>query len=414
MVYATALHAPVHTGTLESLNEADIRKMPGVIATVRLPNGVAVVAAALRAGDGRAQRAQGDLEERRGGGLRLRARRSRTTPSCTTTRRRRSPTCRRRATSTRPSPARRRSSAPSIRSDYGYHAQMEPLNAVVRVSGRRPVGRGLGRHAGARRHPRRGGQGARHRARPGEGDTSATWAAASAGARSATTPPNARASPRRSSRPVKLIWTREEDIAHGMFRPQSFQCLEAAQDATGKVTGWQHCVVGEGGVLLHTGIQHPVLRGAEPEHRAARRVARHPAQALARGRARVQRRSRSRAWSTRWRSTPRWTRSTSASSACRSRPKARKCFETVAQMCDWKAPRPDGRALGVSVTERSGSLGAGVVEISLDRQTGKIKVHKVWVAVDGGIIVHARRRPRPTSRARSSTGSRACCTSASP
>ena len=54
-------------------------------------------------------------------------------------------------------------------------------------------------------------------------------------------------------------------------------------------------------------------------------------------------------------------------------------------MCDWKAPRPAGRALGISITERSGSLGAGVVEISLDRQTGKIKVHKVWVAVDGGV-----------------------------
>jgi isoquinoline 1-oxidoreductase beta subunit len=68
-------------------------------------------------------------------------------------------------------------------------------------------------------------------------------------------------------------------------------------------------------------------------------------------------------------------------------PKARKCFEMVAQMCDWKAPRPADRALGISITERSGSLGAGVVEISLDRQTGKIKVHKVWVAVDGGTIV---------------------------
>ena len=59
-------------------------------------------------------------------------------------------------------------------------------------------------------------------------------------------------------------------------------------------------------------------------------------------------------------------------------------------MCDWKAPRPAGRALGLSISERSGSLGAGVVEISLNRQTGKIKVHKVWVAVDGGIIVSPR------------------------
>jgi isoquinoline 1-oxidoreductase subunit beta len=68
-------------------------------------------------------------------------------------------------------------------------------------------------------------------------------------------------------------------------------------------------------------------------------------------------------------------------------PKARTCFETVAQMCDWNAKRPDGRALGLSITERSGSLGAGVVEISLDRASGKIRVHKVWTAIDGGVIV---------------------------
>jgi isoquinoline 1-oxidoreductase beta subunit len=56
-------------------------------------------------------------------------------------------------------------------------------------------------------------------------------------------------------------------------------------------------------------------------------------------------------------------------------------------MSDWKAPRAAGRALGVSVTERSGSLGAGVAEVSIDRASGKIRVHKAWVAVDGGTVV---------------------------
>ena len=56
-------------------------------------------------------------------------------------------------------------------------------------------------------------------------------------------------------------------------------------------------------------------------------------------------------------------------------------------MSDWKAPRPQGRALGVSISERSGSLGAGVAEISLDRDAGRIRVHRVWLAVDGGLIV---------------------------
>jgi isoquinoline 1-oxidoreductase beta subunit len=68
-------------------------------------------------------------------------------------------------------------------------------------------------------------------------------------------------------------------------------------------------------------------------------------------------------------------------------PRARAVFEQVVQMSDWKASRTEGRALGVSISERSGSLGAGVAEISLDRANGKIRVHKVWVAIDGGLVV---------------------------
>ncbi|MEE8139611.1 MAG: molybdopterin cofactor-binding domain-containing protein, partial [Alphaproteobacteria bacterium] len=67
--------------------------------------------------------------------------------------------------------------------------------------------------------------------------------------------------------------------------------------------------------------------------------------------------------------------------------KARRVLEKVAQMSEWKKKRPNGRALGLSMTERSGSLGAEVAEVSVDRKTGKIRVHKVWAALDGGIIV---------------------------
>ena len=36
---------------------------------------------------------------------------------------------------------------------------------------------------------------------------------------------------------------------------------------------------------------------------------------------------------------------------------------------------------------RNPQMAAGVVEISLDQSTGKIRVHKVWVVADGGTIV---------------------------
>jgi isoquinoline 1-oxidoreductase subunit beta len=152
------------------------------------------------------------------------------------------------------------------------------------------------------------------------------------------------------------------------------------------VNGWTHCVVGDGGVLLQTGIRIPYYQ-VPNQHIEARGVShgirlKHwrgvghvfnvyaiesfvDQMAAAEGMDpidfRMQRMSIS--------------------------PRAKALFEKVAQMSDWKAPRAEGRALGVSISERSGSLGAGVAEISLDRSSGKITVHKTWLAVDGGLIV---------------------------
>ena len=253
-----------------------------------------------------------------------------------------------------------------FRSDYGYHAQMEPMNAVVRISEagdkvevwegsqspdtiRNDVANALGlkpEQITVNQCYMGGGFGRRS-----VGDTSVECARIAKEVR----------------RPVKLIWTREEDLAQGMFRPQSFQCLEAATDASGKVTGWKHCVVGDGGFLLLTGIKIPYYD--VPNQFIERRGVSHGVQIYF------------------WRAVGHVFNVFAIESLVDQMavdakmdpidfrfermsitPKARKCFETVAQMCDWKAPRPAGRALGISITERSGSLGAGVVEISLDRQ----------------------------------------------
>ncbi|WP_419728012.1 molybdopterin cofactor-binding domain-containing protein [Lichenicola sp.] len=44
--------------------------------------------------------------------------------------------------------------------------------------------------------------------------------------------------------PVKLIWTREEDIQHDLFRPYYYDRISAGLDADGKLTGWSHRVTG--------------------------------------------------------------------------------------------------------------------------------------------------------------------------
>ena len=67
----------------------------------------------------------------------------------------------------------------------------------------------------------------------------------------------------------------------------------------------------------------------------------------------------------------------------------RHLLRTVAEMSDWKRKR-EGTALGVATMVKDDTLAAGVAEVSVDRATGKIKVHNVWAAIDAGIAVQPR------------------------
>lgn len=49
---------------------------------------------------------------------------------------------------------------------------------------------------------------------------------------------------KRIGRPVKLTWTREDDVKHDWYRSASVQKLRASLDERGNVTGWYHKVAG--------------------------------------------------------------------------------------------------------------------------------------------------------------------------
>jgi isoquinoline 1-oxidoreductase beta subunit len=385
MVYASTVHAPVQLAKPESWNDDALRRLRGVIDIVPLEHGVAVVAdrfehvlaarSALKASWLKGAGAEGfDSEQALEKQYAAAAAGSASSATVVAGN----------GDVAQAFAAADRVYRAEFRSDYAYHAQMEPLNAVARFndagdrvevwegtqapdSSRAMIANALGFDLEQVIHHQQYMGGGFGRRSLSDYTVEAALVA------------------RAVKRPVKMIWTREEDLAFGMFRPQALQCLEAALDGEGRISGWRHCVVGDGDGLIYSGInleEYYAIPAFEVERRGLShgirlkhwRAVAHPfnifaIEALVDEMADKERLDPLEFRRRRMNMTPR----------------ARDVFEMVAKMSDWYAPRPDGRALGMSVSERSGSLGAGAVEISLDRD--RIRVHKVWVAVDGGIVV---------------------------
>jgi isoquinoline 1-oxidoreductase beta subunit len=387
MVYASTVHSPVQGAKPLSWNEAKLKKLKGFIGTVELKQGVAVIAdnfehvmAARTALEVKWSKAKAE-------GYNSEEALEKDYPRKSADPKTKAKKIEAKGDVGKAFATAAKTYKADYRCDYGYHAQMEPLNAVARVNG-----------AGDRVEIWEGTQApGRSRSmiakalgfKPGQVIHNQMYMGGGFGRRSRTdyTIEAAQIS-QKIKRPVKMIWTREEDINYGMFRPQSFQHLEAALDGSGKLVGWKHSVIGDGRRLLTGGAkikkyynvpnqliveQNAGKHGIRTKHwRAVAHVFNvYAIEALIDEMAAAERMD---PLEFRLKNLPLTS-------------KARRVLNKVAQMADWKAKRPKGRALGLSMTERSGSLGAEVAEVSVDRKTGKIRVHKVWAAIDGGIIV---------------------------
>jgi isoquinoline 1-oxidoreductase beta subunit len=127
---------------------------------------------------------------------------------------------------------------------YLAHAPMEPLDAVARMGpdgcdvwtgsqfptiDRIAAAKAAGIHR-VRIHTLLAGGSFGRRATP-NGDVAAEAAAV---ARAIDDP-----------RPVKVVWTREDDIQGGRYRPLYVHRVRAALDARGRIVGWEHRIVGQ-------------------------------------------------------------------------------------------------------------------------------------------------------------------------
>jgi isoquinoline 1-oxidoreductase subunit beta len=399
MVYAAVLQSPYPGGAPQSVDDAAARKVPGIIDVVRLPDGVGVVGDTVEGTQAAKSLLKVSWSDAPGAHLDS----ERALEEFAAIGRDKS---RAGVAYAKDGDAKGAMAGAAkvyrgeYRTRYVYHAQMEPMNATASVS---PDGKSAEIWTGTQaasgllnavakllqterssitlhQHFLGGGYGRR-----GHHET----------------PLDAVRLAKAVGKPVKLVWSREDDLTFGKFRPMTAHYIEAGLDAHGKVIAWHHRVVAESVVAYTSGDPTPrqdriVMKGSPiPQYPIANKLAEHVIES--RG-ARV----------SPWRGVGNGHNAFAAESfideiakdqgkdpiafrleLAEGAPRMQTLLRTVAEMSDWKRKR-DGTALGVATMVKDDTLAVGVAEVSVDRASGKLKVHNVWCAIDAGIAVQPR------------------------
>ncbi len=404
MVYATVLRPPVMGALPEQVSEGEARSVPGVLEIVRLPYGIGVVSETIEGALTAAGQVEIEWQQVEGSTfdsdaeLEAQAHRAREL-----SRDGASPEDREVESALAAAPHRYES---EYSTEFVYQAQMEPLNAVAWV-----------KDNGQRAEVWAGSQTPTYLLRtasktlgiPMEDITlHRMYLGGGFGRRSDMRHEyvvDALLLSRAVGKPVKLVWSREDDVRYGHFKPSSAHYLQAGVDAQDRVTAWEHRSVSDN-----------VQAQADPYIRELRqRVSQETLDATTFSRnrglglydfAHRRRQNEYRALPVRlgWMRGVNTLLSEFAAeslvdeiAADRSldpiefrlahlhEPLARRVLNTVGEMANWTDP--GDRALGVSYVASFGCVMATVAQVSVDPDSGWIRVPDIWVAVDIGIPV---------------------------
>ncbi|CAG4891952.1 xanthine dehydrogenase family protein molybdopterin-binding subunit [Paraburkholderia saeva] len=204
--------------------------------------------------------------------------------------------------------------------------------------------------------------------------------------------------------PVKLQWTREDDIHGGLYRPMYFHKLDAGLSADGKLVGWRHRIVGQSilagtpfaSVMVKNGIDGTSVEGAANVAYAIPNVS-------------VELTTTQTGVPVLW-----WRVVGSSHTAfaveafidevahaagkdpfvfrrdlLAHEPRMRAVLELAAEKAGWEPgkPLPKGRGRGIAVAEAFKTFVAQVAEVSVDKD-GNVKVERVVCAVDCGTPIN--------------------------
>jgi isoquinoline 1-oxidoreductase beta subunit len=202
-------------------------------------------------------------------------------------------------------------------------------------------------------------------------------------------------------RPVKLIWSREDDVTADTFRPLTAQHFEVGLDAQNNIVGWHHRIVNESEfaraappLFKQFGGKDPVSAGGAE---MAYGVPAHLVQYV-----RVERGVDVGAWRGIAAGYIKFAQETLIDEIAavkgvdpvafrvellKDEPRAVAVVQAAAKMAGWGKKRAKGRAVGLAYSNAIRGHTALAAEISVDRASGTIKVHQIWVAFDCGMAL---------------------------
>ena len=202
--------------------------------------------------------------------------------------------------------------------------------------------------------------------------------------------------------PIKLQWTREDDIGGGLYRPMFFHKLEAGLSAQGELNGWRHVIVGQS-IMTGTPFAAMMKDGIDPTsvEGAANIAYKIPNIAVDLSTTEV-------GVPVLWWRVVGSSHTTFAVEAfidevaheagqdpfelrrklLVDQPRMRRVLELAAEKAGWSgAPLPKGKGRGIAVAEAFKTFVAQVAEVSVDDK-GAVKVDRVVCAVDCGTPIN--------------------------
>jgi len=199
--------------------------------------------------------------------------------------------------------------------------------------------------------------------------------------------------------PIKLVWSREEDMTHDLYRPHYVDRLNAALDDDGKLQGWEHRIAGASVIASFVGALPP--NGVDAD---AVEVAIEPVYQLPHLKVRYIREDPKTIPVSWWRGVGPL-RSTYALESfvdelahrakadpvayreqlIATQPRALAVLKRAAEAADWHTPLPAGQGRGIAVSAVFGSFIATVVELEMQGERG-LRIKRLVSVIDCGFV----------------------------